>query len=223
MLGRDRHAALLILLGKTDPGQGVAPAVDAQAADVAQQGGLVLRVDQGGVAVAQQAQVAVEALQGPLGLLAVADILHRADEPHRLALRIEQGFAALADELHAPLGPLQAVGDFARRVADHRRLEFTVHALAVVGVDEGEDAVATGREAGGVALEDAVDLVRPVHGIGAQVKLPVAQLGQALGLDQAGFAAVQLGLGEFALGAHLLQLALAVDQARQQGAGRRIR
>ena len=221
-LGRHGHAAVFVLLGKAHPRQAVAAAFHAEATDLAQQRGLVLGVYQGHVAVAQQAQVAVEALQRALGLLAVADVLHRADDLGGLSCTVEQGFTALVDELHATVRPLQAVSDLAGGVAAHGRLEVAVHAFAVVRVDEGEDGRAGGLETRRVLLENAVDLVRPLQGMCAQVELPVAQLGQALGFEEAGFAAVQLRLGALALGTEVLQLALGVDQAGQQRAFRGI-
>ncbi len=82
----------------------------------------------------------------------------------------------------------------------HRPLHLGPHPFAVLGVDYVDVRLERSVEVEWVDSVDAMELVAPLHGAGADVPQPAAHVGQGLAFLQPAFDLGQRGLGQALLG-----------------------
>ena len=95
---------------------------------------------------------------------------------------------------------IDAVLVLERLTARHRTLHQRTHALAIVGMDHAEVGSKRAFEIERIDTMHAMQLVAPLHGVGADVPQPSADVGQRLPLPEPLLDLGQRGLGQPRLG-----------------------
>src|SRR5205085_2186399 len=173
-------------------------------------------VDLSGLALGEAPALEVGARrgQGGFGLGAVRDVVADAQHPPRAALVVERDAAAGVQQAHRAVGAHDALVEPERAAFAQGGPDDLRHTVAILGMHAHEIALVAGRVLRGRDAVDPVELVAPDQVAAADVPVPAAQLGDALGVGQPRLAGPQLRLGLATVGHVAKDGEIAVTETR---------
>src|SRR5918998_5288737 len=122
---------------------------------------------------------------------ALRDVVDGSDHLQGLALVIADDLGPAVDHPYLSIRPDYPVLEVVGLVLAERAVDLLPEQLPVIGVDHLREPLEAWNELPRLEAVDAEDLVRPPHLAGPCLPLPVAEVGHALRLRQAGLAPAQ--------------------------------